>query len=104
MYCPKCGDEMVTQGGEVFCRRGRMGLARVVENRLTECFVANTATPSDKAFAFRIGGTWFCPGCGVQDVEEAGVIRCPRCHRSLNEFVHNLIEQHPHLMEDGSWR
>jgi predicted RNA-binding Zn-ribbon protein involved in translation (DUF1610 family) len=45
-----------------------------------------------------------CPGCGVMAEESTpGDLRCPKCARSLVEFVHSLIERHPHLDNSGKW-
>ena len=64
---------------------------------------AKTRTPREVVFTYggkphAIGGDWFCPGCGVPTQElTPGALRCPACSRSLVEFVHSLIERHPHF-------
>jgi hypothetical protein len=97
MFCPKCGDELVEVEGELTCVRGNMKLSQNLAARLTECYVDGVSTPREQTFSFGIGGEWFCPGCGTQAREKPrGVIRCAECERSLNEFLHDLTEKHPH--------
>jgi len=104
LHCPKCGDVLTKSAdGSLECVRGRMGLAQELEQRLRECYVTKARDPKDAAFTYGgrphpIGGTWFCPGCGVAAQElTPGDLRCPVCSRSLVEFVHALIERHPHF-------
>ena len=104
LHCPKCGDVLTESvEGELQCARGRMGLAQDLEHRLRECYVLQTRTPRDALFTYAgkphaIGAAWFCPGCGVAAQElTPGDLRCPACSRSLVEFVHSLIERHPHF-------
>ena len=53
LYCPKCGDAMAESvEGEMQCARGRMGLARELEQRLRECYVLQTRTPRDTVFIY----------------------------------------------------
>jgi uncharacterized Zn finger protein (UPF0148 family) len=104
MFCPKCGEQLTSHAGELFCERGQMGLSRNLENGFTECFVARARRSSRKPFGFRVGGTWFCPGCGVKMIEDAGLVSCPACQESLNEFIPPLIELHPHRTDERSSR
>ena len=78
-----------------------MGLSQHLERRLTECFILRVDTPREFKFSFNVGGSWFCPGCGVPTVEEGGFVRCPQCELSLNEFIHALVELHPHVRRYG---
>jgi NADH pyrophosphatase NudC (nudix superfamily) len=96
MFCPKCGDPLARRRDELTCVRGNMALSRSMETRLEATFVNRTSAPEEKRFPFRVGGTWFCPGEGEQMTETEGVISCPSCRRSLNPFVHQLVELHPH--------
>jgi hypothetical protein len=73
-----------------------MGLAQFLEKRLTECYVSRIDTPRERRFSFQVGGKWFCPGCGVPTVESDGFVRCSECGLALNEFIHALVEIHPH--------
>ena len=99
--------ESATGGWE--CVRGQMGLAQELELRLRECYVTQTRRPQDRVFNYGgkphgIGGDWFCPGCGVAAQElTPGDLRCPVCSRSLVEFVHALIELHPHFDGVSRW-
>ena len=98
MYCPKCGDPLKRRSsGELTCERGTMGLSQQLERELTECFVARTRAPRSTPLPFRVGGSWFCPGCAVPMVEtEPGLLKCFKYDLSLGEFIHELVELHPH--------
>ena len=73
-----------------------MSLSRHLEGRLTECFITKVSKPRDLRFSFVVGGQWYCPGCGVPTIEENGFVRCTQCGLTLNEFMHSLVEHHPH--------
>jgi phage FluMu protein Com len=96
MFCPKCGNELVRVGESLTCIEGKMVLDHFLEKRLTECYVSRVDTPRERRFSFQVGGTWFCPGCGVAAVESDGFVRCPECKLLLNEFIPRLVEIHPH--------
>ena len=101
MFCPKCGDELVVDArGSLACERGGMQLSPHLAARLTDSFILKkrpSYEPKGADPKFRWGGTWFCPACGVRAKEEGGaVVRCPDCGRNLGEFLHELIELHPH--------
>lgn len=96
MYCPKCGNELVTVDGELQCIKGQMGLSANLARRFIDCFVSKTETPQELAFSFIVGGRWYCPACGISTVEKDGFIRCTQCELSLNEFIGVLVERHPH--------
>ncbi len=111
LYCPKCGAQLIRdESGYLECRRGEMQLAQELERRLLECYVTQVRHPREGPFTYAgkshpIGGTWFCPGCGVAVTEQSpGDLRCPKCTLSLVEFVYSLIEKHPHKSEGGGWR
>jgi phage FluMu protein Com len=111
VHCPKCGDILTeTPDGQLKCLRGRMDLAQELTRRLRDCYVTKIREPKDTVFTHRgsphpIGGRWFCPGCGGS-VEELtpGDLRCQGCSKSLVEFVHSLIERHPHFDGVGGWK
>ena len=97
MYCPKCGDELISSPHGLFCQKGNMHLSQLMEKRLLACFVTKTEKPREFQLTYRSGGHWFCPGCGISVSEENGYNRCSKCHRNLNEFIYHLVEIHPHL-------
>lgn len=80
-----------------------MILASALADTLRECYEAQMRQPKHAIFTYNgkphpIGGTWFCPGCGVSIPENSpGDLTCPECSRSVVEFVYALIERHPHL-------
>jgi DNA-directed RNA polymerase subunit M/transcription elongation factor TFIIS len=98
MFCPRCGNAMTltdSHAGTTYsCLRGDMQLSRVMHDRLSEVFVARTR--SARTHALNWGGGWFCPGCGVPATTDAEHVRCPKCNEYLDEFLHQLIELHPH--------
>jgi uncharacterized Zn finger protein (UPF0148 family) len=96
MYCPKCGNPLEKIKGELTCVAGGMGLSQSLEQSFHDCYVSQVRKPNESTFKGRVGGKWFCPGCGVPLVEESGAIRCPTCKRSLNEFLRPLFDTHPH--------
>lgn len=96
MFCPKCGDKLVRTGRELTCVKGKMGLSQNLEKRLTDCFILKIDKPKEFKFSFVVGGNWFCPDCGVKEIEKEGFICCPHCGLSLNEFIFQLVEIHPH--------
>ena len=82
-----------------------MTLSENVRRGLEETFIAATRPPREApTFATGIGGHWFCPRDGVAMIESDGVLHCSVCSRSLNEFVHQLIELHPHRDDRGHYR
>jgi len=106
LFCPNCGEQLAkTVDGHFECKRGQMPLARELEQRLIECFVTEVRCPREPSIGPpKIGGRWYCPSCGVMAEESTpGDLRCPKCARSLFEFVHSLIEHHPHLDNSGKW-
>lgn len=106
LHCPRCGVPLTFKGNELECGPGEMELSEQLSKRLTECYVAQSRLPVDGPFMHQgkphpIGGSWFCPGCGVPMVERStGDLRCPKCDRSLVEFIRPLIELHPHRRSD----
>ncbi len=102
-YCPKCGDTMTeAENGYLEWARGGMPLVPELEQRLRECYMSQLRRPCDVVFTYRdrphrIGGVWFCPGCGVLAQESTpGDLRCPSSSQSLVEFVYSLVERHHH--------
>ena len=102
MHCPKCGSELSESPNGLICLNGRMEITRDLEKRLRECYVLKIRDPREMKFNFSVGGQWFSPECGISTQEEKGIIRCPSCKRSINEFIYSLIEHHPHF--DGKDR
>ena len=105
MYCPKCGDALKEQEGVFTCERGQMELSQHMAEHLYSCFVSKTEQPKEFVFreaGHRVGGRWFCPGCGILMQEEIpGAVRCPECERNIGEFLGQLVELHPHGRDDS---
>lgn len=107
IYCPKCGDVLrESKNGSLECPDGQLTFAEELAERLKECYFYLARNPREASFSGHpIGGKWFCPGCGVPAAElTPGDLRCPVCHRSLGEFIHSLIERHPHFDGAGGYK
>jgi hypothetical protein len=98
MFCPKCGDLLEAgSDGLLECRRGEMGLSADMQRRLVEVFQTRVRRGEDRVLPYKIGGAWWCPGCGVEAREVTrGNLRCLSCNESFAEFVYRLVEVHPH--------
>lgn len=97
MFCPKCGSQMTDNSGAQVCMEGKMELSPLLSSQLTECFIEKSSTPSGAALDTLTEEIWFCPGCGVKmDVSE-GLVTCPKCNQSLNQFIRQLTELYVHL-------
>lgn len=95
LRCPRCGDPMEIVGGEVTCRRGQMGLSKVVQDELEEIVQSppRRLEPRD----FRWGGRWHCPADGERMTEADGIVQCQSCQRCLpGQTLYALVELHPH--------
>jgi len=88
LFCPRCGVPLEHRAGKPLrCVPGDMELSANLERGLRECFLDGARTPQSRPLRFKVGGVWFCPGCGVREEVVDGDVRCPRCRRSLNEFI-----------------
>ena len=98
MFCPRCGVAFTESPGRPLkCEPGDMPLSADLERRLRECYVDSSRLPRSEPLRYKVGGTWFCPGCGVPTREASpGDVRCPVCGRALGEFLYPLVELHPH--------
>ena len=103
MFCPKCGYELSETSTGLFCQNGRMEITKELEKRLRECYVLNLREPRKVEFTFTVGNRWFCLQCGIPTLDEDGSIFCPNCTLSINEFIHSLIEHHPHFDGKGGY-
>jgi hypothetical protein len=80
-----------------------MELSAALEHRLIDTYERRARNPSEAPLGFTVGGQWYCPGCAVPTIEAVpGVVQCPRCERSLSEFIFELVELHPHLPPNTS--
>jgi hypothetical protein len=104
MHCPKCGDAMDEDDATAKCVRGEMELSQFLAKGLHDSFVARSVAPKQPvpSKAFRWGGSWFCPGCGVlmSEVPDTNGVICPDCGGNLGPFIYQLIEHHPHRFGD----
>lgn len=103
MYCPCCGDTLTLSLGVYRCERGEMELSHMTAEALTECYIARKRTPHSRPRTRGLDRAWYCPGCGVKMREAKAVFTCPACRRSINEFIHELLDLHPHRDERGMW-
>jgi ribosomal protein S27AE len=100
MFCPKCGQAMDIVNGTFACVSGEMPLSRNLHAKLSEVFIARTR--GARPITLNWGGGWFCPGCGVAATADREHVRCGKCGEYLDEFLHALIELHPHRAPDGN--
>jgi uncharacterized Zn finger protein (UPF0148 family) len=96
LYCPMCGETLQDSDGHLTCVSGGMVLTEHMETLLGEAFGSPSGRTDSTPLNYRVGGTWFCPACGVSLAENDGILGCPRCGRSLNRFIYHLVERHPH--------
>ena len=90
---------MTIVDGTFMCVPGEMQLSRHLHDSLSEVFVAHTR--SARPWELNWGGGWFCPGCAVEATADKRHVRCGKCGEYLDEFLHHLIERHPHRAGDG---
>src|ERR1051325_6130329 len=98
MYCPRCGELLVSKNGTYFCVKGNMELSKRVAEDLHCSFLTESQQPFDHAYknSFHVGGKWFCPRCGVAMQEESsGEIRFPQCSRNIAKYIYQLVELNP---------
>ena len=76
------------------CLRGDMQLSRTMHDSLSEVFEARSRHGERRG---NPSGRWSCPGCGIPMDDEHGHVRCGECGEYLDEFIHGLVELHPHL-------
>jgi hypothetical protein len=86
--------------GTFACVSGEMPLSRSMHDRLSEVFV--TRSRNARAMPLNWRGSWFCPGCGVAATTDHEHVRCRRCGEYLDEFLHALVELHPHRAQDDT--
>src|ERR1022692_516017 len=96
LFCPRCGDALQCVNGEWVCNGVDMILSKQLSNSLFETYVRRTHQTTPRAFSFKVGGRWHCPGCARRLLEREGFLNCDLCGLSLNEFVYSLVELHPH--------
>ena len=101
MHCPKCGEPMETGGPEYRCLPGDMSLASGVERDLVQGFLDPGIQAPPKPWNLGMGGPWYCPRDGAAMSESDGILACPVCQRSLNEYLYRLVELHPHREWSG---
>lgn len=99
MFCPRCGSEAVLADGALVLARAGWDMSVHVSEGLLAVYVAGEEPRTRRVTrgSNRWGGTWFCPGDGVQAVEADGMVSCPLCNRPMNQFLYELTEFHgPH--------
>jgi PHP family Zn ribbon phosphoesterase len=106
MFCPKCGNEMIRQGKELYCPSGDMYLSMYLESRLAK---AIESTPFEVVPAARLQPRtlpYFCSRCTHELVQaNDSTQQCPECSLTIDRgIIHDLIELHPHKGPDGKWR
>lgn len=75
-------------------------LSQNLHDQLSEVFVSRTRAARQVPLDW--GGSWFCPGWGVAATTDPKHVRCGKCGQYLDEFLHALVELHPHRAQDGT--
>lgn len=96
MFCPRCGDEMILNKNELYCRKGNMYLSQRMFDKLTETFILKIHQPKNHHLLRGLDSQWFCPKHGEQMINKNGYTRCPICDLSISEFIYELIQFNPH--------
>jgi hypothetical protein len=92
MYCPRCASRIVSFGPTARCQKTNAPLSTRLHADLLAFCVARTSLEQPGPLSFKVGGTWFCPGCGAPMREDNGYLLCDYCGAYLNRFVHSLVE------------
>lgn len=88
---------MAEDSGIQVCPEGKMELSPILSSQLEQCFIEKSAPTSSASLETLREESWFCPGCGVKMNISNGVVMCPQCHQSLNQFIRQLTELYVHL-------
>jgi rubrerythrin len=84
--------------GELRCTKVGMGLSLKLREGLEEVFVRRSRPGRLNPPTFpRVGGPWFCPGCGTAMRVDSPHVTCPSCGNALDEFLYPIVELHPHI-------
>ena len=97
LFCPKCGKPLVETPDGLTCIEGDMVLTPQMERDLSTTFGSTEGVTDPTPLRFKVGGTWFCPACSQPMIEENGCVSCAQCGKSLNRYVYQLVERHPHV-------
>jgi hypothetical protein len=101
MFCPKCGAVLLLKpsesaGEELYCAKGKMGLAPLIQRAFEERYGSNAVLQSPNPpfhSQFHGGLHWFCPGDGERLNAR---LECSTCGKHLRDLVYQLVEFHPH--------
>jgi hypothetical protein len=85
---------VLTPDGLHRCVPGDMPLSRNLDEGLREVFLRRSRPPARRSVIS--SGAWFCPGDGSKMTKTVDGMICPRCRISIDEFLYELIELHPH--------
>jgi hypothetical protein len=98
-YCPKCGQPTVEKNEVWTCSSGGLEFSKHLGGLLAATYCASFI-PGRKPVPPMQLATLFCPSCCTPVDREA---ICPECHRSLQPFMHELVEFHPHADGHGKY-
>lgn len=96
LHCPWCGDPLVETADGLTCLAGNMELSENMRQALTTAFGPGGATDNTPWQRYMPGGAWFCPACGTPMETADYSVNCHRCGRTLNRYIYQLVERHPH--------
>jgi hypothetical protein len=83
------------RGDRLYCEATGMDFSPIVADELAA--VADQPPAEPERSQVQWGGRWRCPADAKPMVEQDGLVRCPRCGRSLPpRLLYGLIEFHDH--------
>jgi hypothetical protein len=96
MYCPKCGNKMVSKHNSMYCEAGQMMLGKTLFARFQARFVEHVPEEPLLRRVSKPRGQFFCPDCGKPLKFIDGYLACPDGHGSLNDCLFDLNTLHAH--------
>ncbi|MCJ7773942.1 MAG: hypothetical protein MUP22_12515 [Desulfobacterales bacterium] len=88
---------MSKKEGSLVCEKTGMELSPIISSHIKKYFIDKLSVPYEAEPNPPNEAAWFCPGCGVKMNVSKGLVTCPKCSQSLNQFIGPLTELYFHL-------